>query len=344
MTLNELVTWVHGHVASLLSMLGVSNGVADIIFLCMIAMAVFTASALFAMFGGLTERKLIARVHSRIGPYYVGPFGLLQTLADMLKFLKKEIIFPVGSDRKLFVTAPLMMVLPAFLSFIFLPLGTFVLINSQYSLLLVLALLSLSPIAILIGAWASNSKYSSLGGLRAAAMTMAYEVLIAVAVASIILTTHSLSIIDIVQYQHDLGIWLVFIQPLAFLLFLIAAVASVERNPFDITEAESELVSGWKTEYGGVYFSFTLLAEYIKLLATVILITALFFGGWMDWAGELGFLIKIILLVLLMIIERATALRLRIDQLLQDVWTKMIPAAFLNFVATVGVLLMLGGR
>jgi NADH-quinone oxidoreductase subunit H len=343
MSISAIASFAHDLVASILVSLGVSAGVADIIFLCMIAAALFTACALFAMFGGLAERKLIARVHSRIGPYYVGPHGLLQTLADMLKFLKKEVIFPVGSDRKLFIAAPLIMVLPAFLSFIFLPIGTFTIINSQYSLLFVLALLSLSPIAILIGAWASNSTYSTLGGLRSAAMTMAYEVLIAVSISSIILTTRSFSIIEIVNYQHNLGIWLVFIQPLAFLLFLVAAVASVERNPFDITEAESELVSGWKTEYGGVYFSFTLLAEYVKLLATVILIASLFFGGWMDWGGETGFLLKIILLVLLMIVERATALRLRIDQLLQDVWTKMIPAAFLNFIITVGILMMLGG-
>ena len=315
----------------------------EIIFLAILAVMAFNAFAFYAMFGGLLERKLIARVHSRVGPMYTGPYGLLQTAADGIKFLRKEVIFPVGSDRGVFKLAPIIMMMTSYLAVLFIPLGSFTIINSEYSLLIVLALLSLSPIAILAGAWASNSKYSTLGGLRSAAMTMAYEVLLAVALASIILTTHSFSIVEIVQYQQNLGLWLIFVQPLAFCLFMIAAVASVERNPMDLTEAESELVSGWKTEYGGVYFSLTLLAEYTKLLITCILIASLFLGGWMDIFGEIGFAIKIVILTMLMIYVRATALRLRIDQLLHQLWTKLVPLAFLNFIITVGILQMFGG-
>jgi NADH-quinone oxidoreductase subunit H len=326
--------------AATLSTFGASG---EVIFLIIVAIAVFLMFALYAMSAGLLERKLIGRVHSRIGPMYTGPGGVLQTVADALKLLRKEIIYPVGSDRAVFTLAPVIMFLTAYMSVLFVPLGSFIIIDSQYSLLIVLALLSLSPVAVLVGSWASNSKYSTLGGLRSAAMTMAYEVLLAVAIASIILTTHSFSIIEIVRWQADAGVWLVFVQPFAFALFIIAAVASVERNPMDLTEAESELVSGWKTEYGGAYFSITLLAEYVKLLITVILISSLFFGGWADFAGEIGFAVKVFIFTALMIYIRATAMRLRIDQLLHDLWTRLIPLAFLNFIVTFGVLAALGG-
>lgn len=314
----------------------------EVVFVALYASMLFNVFAGYAMFGGLLERKLIARVHSRIGPMYTGPFGLLQTAADALKFLKKEVIFPKGSDHFIFVLSPLLMITTSFLATIFIPIGSFTLIQSEYSLLIVLALLSLTPLSILLGSWASNSKYSTLGGLRAAGMTMAYEVLLAVSAASIIYTTHSFSIIEIVQYQQA-HTWLLLLQPVAFILFLIAAVASVERNPFDLAEAESELVGGWRTEYGGVYFSFTLLAEYVKLLVTIILLSCLFLGGWLDAGGEIGFVIKILILTMFMMYIRATAVRIRIDQLLSTVWTKMIPLAFLNFIITVGVLAMLGG-
>jgi NADH-quinone oxidoreductase subunit H len=341
--INDIVVKAHDLLLAAVQFFGGNQSLGEVLFLVAFAFAMFQVFAGFAILGGWLERKLIARVHSRVGPIYNGPFGLLQTVADAVKFLKKEVIFPVGSDRKLFVLAPLLMFLTSFVSVIFLPLASFTLISSPYSLLIILALLSLTPIAILTGAWASNSKYSTLGGLRSAGMTMAYEVLLAVAVASIILTTHSFSIIEIVAYQQTHGMWMVFIQPVAFVLFMIAAVASVERNPMDLTEAESELVGGWKTEYGAVYFSLTLLGEYVKLLIMTILISCLFLGGWTDFAGEFGFVIKILLLTMFMIYIRATAMRLRIDQLLHQLWTKLIPLAFLNFLITIGVLKMLGG-
>jgi NADH-quinone oxidoreductase subunit H len=341
--ISDIVNASHDLTVGLLTGFGLHAQLAEIAFIALWASTLFNIVALYAMFGGQLERKLIARTHSRIGPMYTGPYGLLQTAADALKFLKKEIIFPRGSDRKLFVLAPIIMTLTAFLSLVFVPIGSFVLIQSEYSLLFVLALLSFTPIAILVGSWASNSKYSTLGGLRSAAMTMAYEVLLAVAVASIILTTHSFSIVGIVQWQQQHGIWLAFAQPVAFILFLIAAVASVERNPFDIPEAESELVSGWRTEYGGVYFSLTLLAEYVKLFVTLVLTACLFFGGWMDFGGDIGFLLKLLVLTMFMMYIRATALRMRIDQLFTAAWGRLVPLAFLNFIATVGILAMLGG-
>jgi NADH-quinone oxidoreductase subunit H len=341
MTLADLILLSQDKTLSFLSSIGLGP-LGEIIFLALLAGVIFNIFAVYAMFGGLLERKVIARVHSRIGPMYTGPFGLLQTAADAVKFLRKEIIFPVGSDRQLFVLAPLLMCMTAFAAIIFVPIASFTLIQSDYSLLIVLALLSISPIAILAGSWASNSKYSTLGGLRSAGMTMAYEVLLAVAVASIIFTTKSLSIQGVVAFQDAHGIWLALLQPVAFALFLISAIASVERNPFDLTEAESELVGGWKTEYGGVYFSFTLLGEYMKLLVTLLLTTSLFLGGWTDAGGEIGFAIKVIILTVLMFYIRATAMRLRIDQLLNTVWTRLVPLAFLNLLITMGIASMLG--
>lgn len=323
--------------AMLLSIAGPS--LAPHLFLVASAFILFNLCAMYAMFGGLWERKLIARAHSRIGPMYTGPWGLLQTAADAIKFLKKEVIYPRGSDRALFAAAPLMMLVAPFVTIIFVPVGSFVLVQSEYSLLIALALLSFTPIAILVGAWASNSKYSTLGGLRSAGMTMSYEVLISVAVASVILSSGSFSIAQIVQHQHDAGLWFVAMQPVAAVLFLIGLIASVERNPFDLVEAESELVGGWKTEYGGVYFSLTLLAEYAKLLVSIMLFVSVFLGGWMGWLGDLGFILKVLFMTAFMFYVRATAMRMRLDQVFTKVWARLIPLGLLNMVATAAFLL-----
>lgn len=314
-----------------------------VIFMISYALVVFNIGALFGAFGGLLERKLIARVHSRVGPVYTGPRGVLQTVADLLKFVKKQVIFPEGSDGLLFRLSPILMVLPAYLSFVFLPLGSFLLLRSEYSLLIVLALLSITPIAILIGSWSSNSKYATLGGLRAAGMMMSYEVLMVIAAASIALHAGTLDIVSIVEHQAASGIWFAIAQPLAFVLFLIGIVAAVERNPFDLVEAESELVAGWKTEYGGIYFALTLLSEYMKLLASGILFACLFLGGWMGYLGDAGFIVKVGLFAILMFYIRATAMRLRIDQVLAKVWQQLIPLGLLNFIITMAALQWWGG-
>lgn len=311
---------------------------ADTVFSLTAAFMLFNMFALFAVFGGWFERKLIARAHSRIGPMYTGKAGLLQTIADLLKFLQKQMLWPKGGDKMLFRIAPLLLTIPPFVAAVFVPIGSFVVVRSEYSLLFVLALLSFSPIAILVGSWASNSKYSTLGGLRAAGMTMSYEVLLGIAAASVALMAGSLDIVRIVEFQHQSGMWMLVMQPIAFFLFLIGALASVERNPFDLVEAESELVSGWKTEYGGVYFSLTLMGEYIKLLVTAFLFSSLFMGGWKGLGGDVGFILKSLLFVVFMMYVRATAIRLRLDQVFAKVWNQMVPLGILNFIVTVGVL------
>jgi len=312
---------------------------APLVFLVMNAFLCFTLFALFGIFGGWVERKLIARVHSRRGPIYTGPFGLLQNIADLLKFLKKEVLFPKGADRILYRIAPILLVVPTFIAIMFVPIGTYTIVRHEYSLLFALALLGIGPVAVLIGSWASNSKYSTLGGLRAAGMTMSYEVLLGVAAASVALATGTFDIVHIVEYQISSGWWLAARQPLAFVLFLIGIIASVERNPFDLVEAESELVSGWKTEYGGVYYSLTLLAEYAKLFVTSLLFVSLFLGGGSDAI----FFLKVFIISLLMFYIRATAFRLRLDQVLAKVWHTLIPLGLLNFIITISVQYVVGG-
>jgi len=314
----------------------------DFLSIVAVATAIFGAGALFAIFGGYVERKVIARVHSRVGPQYTGPAGSLQTIADAVKFLRKEVLFPEGSDRVLYRIAPLIMFLAPFAAFAVIPFGSLAVSDSPVSLVIALALLGFTPLAIVVAAWASNSKYSTLGGLRAAGMMMSYEVVLVLSAASVALSAGSLRITDIASYQAEHGIFLL-TQPLAAVLFLIALVASVERNPFDLLEAESELVGGWRTEYGGVWFSITLLAEYLKLLAAVFLFVHLFAGGSRTAFGDVSFLIVAAVVTLLMFVIRATAMRLRMDQILDHVWTRLVPLAIVNAAATIGLVVWLGG-
>jgi len=313
----------------------------DTLFLVALAVSLFGVGATFAIFGGWFERKTIARAHSRIGPQYAGPGGSLQTVADAVKFLRKEVIFPEGSDRFLYRLAPLVLLIAPFLAFAVIPVGSLVVTDSPLTLVIALALLGISPIAIIIGAWASNSKYSTLGGLRAAGMMMSYEVVLVLAAGSVALSAGTLSISEIAQYQAQHGLFL-YLQPVAALLFLISLVASVERNPFDLLEAESELVGGWKTEYGGVWFSLTLLGEYLKLLASAFLFSHLFLGGAATRLGDLSFVLGAGVIIFLMFVVRATAMRLRMDQILDTVWTRLIPVAILNAGATIAVMVWFG--
>ncbi len=313
----------------------------DALFAASVAFTIFGVGAGFAIVAGWLERKAIGRIHSRIGPQYTGPSGSLQTAADAVKFLRKEVIIPEGADRALFKTAPILLLLAPFAALAVIPFGSFLLTDSPYSLVLALALLGLSPVAIIIAAWSSNSKYSTLGGLRAAGMLMSYEVVLVLAAASVALTAGTLSITGIAAFQADNGLFL-YLQPIAAVLFIIALVANVERNPFDLLEAESELVGGWRTEYGGVWFSLTLLGEYLKLLASTFLFIHLFLGGAMTRGGDISFLLLTVVVVALMYAIRATAMRLRLDQILDHVWTKLIPFAILNAAGTILVLTIVG--
>ncbi len=307
-----------------------------------IGYAMFASAVLggFAYFAAWVERKLIARSQSRYGPMHPGPGGILINLADMIKLLSKEDIVPDGADVILFKWAPVAMAAILFFTFILLPLSkTAILVDQSFSMILPVAFLSLIPIAILVAGWASNSKYTYMGALRSAALTMAYEIPLLLSVAGLVIMTGSFNVVEIATLQES-GMWFVFLQPLGFLIFMIAVVATAERIPFDLPFAESELVAGWKTEYTGIRYMLTLLAEYGVILITSIIAVLLFFGGWsgpssmpglpFSIPGEFWLLFKVAIFAFFYIWMRATFPRLRIDQLLDICWKYLIPLAFVN--------------
>lgn len=308
------------------------------------------------------ERKISAAAQQRIGPEYAGPLGVLQPAADGLKLLFKEDIVPAKADPWLFTIGPALVVVPVFLSYIIVPFGQNVNITDLgLGVFLWIALSSIAPIGLLMSGYSSNNKYSLLGGLRAAAQSISYEIPLALAVLAIVMMSNSLSTVDIVDQQSGYGIlgWNVWRQPLGFLIFWIAALAECERLPFDLPEAEEELVAGYQTEYAGMRFALFYLGSYVNLTLSALLVAVLYLGGWespvsIEWlAGTLGLdlstawvqiiaaalgivmvLFKTYLLVFLAVLLRWTVPRVRIDQLLNLGWKFLLPVALANLLLT----------
>ena len=301
----------------------------QLILIVIFATAISVFVGAFAAFGGLAERKIIGRIHSRYGPNTTGPYGLLQTVADALKFIAKKPLIPRLSDKPMFIIIPILMVALPFVILAVLPWGKWPVFSSKYDLLFIVALLAIHPILILFGSWAGNSKYAVLGGLRAVSQILAYEGVFFVSLLPVVYAAGSFSVADIVAYQSQ-HFWLILLQPISFFLFLFALIAISERQPLDLPEAESELVQGWMTEYGGVFFAMILLSQYITLWIGAVSLAALFFGGLGDMLGVPGFLVKIIVAVLIFIFSRATYFRLRLDQLLNLAWKWLIPIGIVN--------------
>jgi len=224
---------------------------------------------------------------------------------------------------------PVLMVALPFTILAVIPFGKASVWSFSYDLLFIVALLAINPILILLGAWAGNSKYNTLGGLRAASQILAYEGVFFLSLIPIVYASGSFSIVEIVQYQQQ-HTWLLFLQPVSFVLFLVALIAISERQPLDLPEAESEIVQGWMTEYGGVFFAMILLAQYVTLWVGAVSFAVLFLGGWGGMFGIFGFMVKIALGVLLFIYSRATYFRLRLDQLLDFTWRGLIPLGIIN--------------
>jgi NADH-quinone oxidoreductase subunit H len=233
----------------------------------------------------LMERKVLAFMQARLGPMRVGPWGLLQPIADGLKLLLKEDIVPAGADKFVFLISPAISVAAAFTAFAVIPFGPqdkgFVISDINIGLLFVLAVSSLGIYGIILGGWSSNSHYPLLGALRSSAQLVSYEVAAGLAVIGVLLCSNSLSMVKIVQSQADAGIWNVFRQPVAFVIYLIAAVAETNRNPFDLPEAESELTAGFHTEYSGFRFALYFMAEYTAMVLVSAIAVTLFWGGWL---------------------------------------------------------------
>jgi NADH-quinone oxidoreductase subunit H len=285
------------------------------------------------------ERKVAGHMQRRIGPKEVGPYGLLQPVADTLKLLGKEILTPRAVERPLYYLAPTIVFIPVLVSFIVIPFDSYLQVKDiNVGILVILAFSSLSVLSILFAGWGSNNKYSLIGSIRSVAQNIAYEIPLLLSILPVILITNSLSLKDIVEAQK--GIWFVLYQPVAFLTFFIASVAETNRTPFDLPEAESELVAGFHTEYSGMRFAFFFLAEYTNIFIVSAIATTLFLGGYQGpiLPGIVWFFVKSYLLVFIILWFRWTFPRVRFDQLLNFSWKILIPVSLLNLLITAGIL------
>jgi NADH-quinone oxidoreductase subunit H len=305
---------------------------------------VLAFSQLNALFLVWLERKVAGHIQLRPGPKEVGPFGLLQTIVDGIKLVGKELITPRLVDRKLFILAPVLVFMPVLASFLVLPFSPDLIIRDMnLGVLLIFSFSTIAVLAILAGGWSSNNKYALLGAVRSVAQNVAYEIPLLLAVMSVVLMVNSLRFSDIVQAQGK--IWFFFLQPIAGLIYLICATAETNRAPFDIPEAESELVAGFHTEYSGMRFGLFFLAEYTNMFIVCAVATSLFFGGWhgpfgfsLGIPGVVWFLIKTYVLIFVVMWVRWTFPRLRFDQLMNFSWKVMIPLALVNLLVTAAVL------
>ncbi len=286
------------------------------------------------------ERRLLALWQDRYGPNRVGPFGLFQVLADTIKLLAKEDWIPPFADKPVFIIAPAIIMVTVLMSFAVLPVAPGIIISDlSVALLFFLAMSSLGVYSIVLAGWASDNKYSLLGGLRAAAQMLSYEVFMGLSLMGIVLLAGSFSLTDIVHAQQR--IWFIVPQFLGFLLFLVAGLAETRRLPFDLPEAESELVAGFHSEYSGMKFGMFFVGEYLGITLISAMITILFFGGWMGpvLPPIVWFLIKTFFFLGLFILIRASLPRPRFDQLMAWAWKLMLPLALANLLVTGAVLL-----
>ena len=302
---------------------------------------------LFLLFTGLSivvlsltwlERKVLGRLQRRLGPTRTGPMGLMQPMADALKLILKEDIIPASSDKAIFWVAPIIVVVSAFMIWVTIPAAHGAVIqNLELGLFYIIAFAVVGILGLVMAGWGSANKYGTLGGLRAAAQLISYEIPIIMVAVSVAMLAQSLDMREIVNAQDDYIFLLV--QPLGLVIFFIAGLAEVGRTPFDIYFAESEIVGGPFVEYSGAHWSVFFLAEYINTFAIAALTVILFFGGWSgpwltgDW-GIVWFLLKVYLVVMVIFWIRGTFPRLRIDQLMAFAWKVMVPLSFLLVVMT----------
>jgi NADH-quinone oxidoreductase subunit H len=322
--------------------------------------SVLIAFVLLTAFAYLTfaERKIAALMQVRKGPNRVGPWGLLQPAADGIKLLFKEEVMPAGADKVLFFLAPMLTMIPAIVIVAVIPVGPDVelfgriirlgISDLNVGLLYILAIASVSVYGIVLAGWSSANKYALLGGLRASAQMISYEIALGLSIIGPIMLAGTLSLQGIVQAQQS-STWYVLWQPLGAMIFLISGLAELNRAPFDMPEAEQELTAGYFTEYSGMKFSLFFMGEYIKMVAVSAIATTLFFGGYLGpfvdkftWLGILYFGIKTAAFLFLMIWIRLTLPRLRYDQLMAFGWKVLLPLALFNVVITAVVIVFVG--
>lgn len=348
--------------------LGISPQVAHLLWLPLPMLLVLVVAVVGVLVTVWLERKISAAAQQRIGPEYAGALGVLQPMADGLKLLMKEDVIPVRADGLLFTLGPVLVLVPVILSWLIVPFGQNLLIsNVGVGIFLWISLSSIQPIGLLMSGYASNNKYSLLGGLRAAAQSISYEIPLALAVLAVVMMSNSLSTVDIVDQQNGAGVlsWNVWRQPVGFVIFWICALAECERLPFDLPEAEEELVAGYQTEYAGMKFALFYLGSYINLVLSSLLVSVLYLGGWgfpipVEWlvgwlgqsvdaplvqviTGSVGIVMTVLktyLLVFLAILLRWTTPRVRIDQLLDLGWKFLLPIALVNLLVTAALKLV----
>ncbi len=287
------------------------------------------------------ERRMLALWQDRYGPNRAGPFGVLVVLADTLKLFFKEDWVPPFADRFVFVIAPAIVVVTVLLSFVVVPFAPGVIVaDLNIGILFFLAMSSMGAYSIILGGWASNNKYSLLGAMRGAAQMISYEVFMGLAVMGVVLQAGSFSLHTIVEAQRDM--WFIIPQFVGFVIFLIAGIAETHRLPFDIPEAESELIAGFHSEYSGMKFGMFFVGEYLGIMLISSIVTCLYFGGWMGPAflpPIVWFLIKMFAFIMFFILLRASLPRPRYDQLMEYGWKILFPITLLNLLITAGILL-----
>ncbi len=289
------------------------------------------------------ERRLLALWQDRYGPNRVGPFGLLQVVADMIKIFTKEDWVPPFADKPVFVLAPAVIMITTFLSFAVIPFAPGIqVVDLNVGVLFFLAMSSLGVYSVVLAGWASNSKYALIGGLRGAAQMLSYEVFMGLSLMGTVMLAGSFNLVDIVDAQR--GLWFVFPQFPGFVIFLIAGVAETHRLPFDLPEAENELVAGFHAEYSGLKFGMFFVGEYLGITLIASMITTLFFGGWLGpvLPPFIWFFLKTFVFICLFILLRASLPRLRFDQLMAFGWKVMLPLVLLNLLVTGGIVLAKG--
>jgi len=305
----------------------------------------------------LLERKVQAWVQVRLGPMRVGPHGILQPIADVLKLFLKEDITPVRVDRAVFTAAPIIVLVPALIAFAVIPFAGGLslfgidipgrIADVNVGLLYIISVAGIGIYGIILGGWSSNSKYPLLASLRSSAQLISYEIAVTMTLVTVIMLSGTLSMVGIVNAQLEQGWWFGFMQPVAFFIYFVGGLAETNRAPFDLPEAEQELVAGFHTEYSGMRFAFFFLAEYTNMIVVSAVATTLFLGGWLapfpnvPWLSFLGlvpgwawFMLKVFGFLYVFLWVRATFPRYRYDQLMRLGWKWLIPLAILNVVVT----------
>lgn len=352
-----IVNLVSGFLSQVYSLFGL-QGFSGILNRVVAAVVMFALVSGFVTFLVWMERKVSARMQSRIGPNRVGPFGLLQTIADAIKLTTKEDVKPAKRDKFPYFIAPILAFVATFMGMVVVPFDNkMVVADLNIGILYIIAITSFTVIAILSAGWSSNNKYSLLGGFRSAAQIVSYEVPLVLSLVPVIMITGKLNFSGIVEYQHSHGYWFAFPQIIAFLTFIASATAEANRAPFDIPEAESELTGGFHTEYSGVKFAMFFLGEYIAIVVSAAVAATVFLGGWLApfesilshvpgyslIPGFVWFVLKVLFIIYVVMAFRWTFPRLRVDQLMDFGWKVLIPIAILNILVTGGIVLWIGG-